>query len=234
MKLRSTIIATAAVSTSLALLSCGGGPNFSYQNVRVTITPEIKSIPVNATQIFNTSTVNAPNVPLWSINGNYTSGLVTGGSFNSSTENPSSATFTAPTAPPIYTDAQVSAGAVQGSVRLSAGVSVNPNSSPDLIVTSESFVIIGPISVGISPPMSSVQLTGTQQFAGYVVGSVDTGLNWQVDGVGGGSLSGIVTPTGLYTAPSAIPVPGKIVTVSAVSLADPTKSASSVVTLTPP
>jgi hypothetical protein len=73
-------------------------------------------------------TRNAPNVPLWSINGNYKSGFVTlGGTFVSTNSQPATAIYTAPAAPPIYTDAQVSAGAIQGSVILAAGVSIDQN-----------------------------------------------------------------------------------------------------------
>jgi hypothetical protein len=58
-------------------------------------------------------------------------------------------------------------------------------------------------------------------------------VTWQVNGVAGGNTTvGTVTAGGVYTAPSAVPSP-ETVTVTALSAADPTKSASAQVTVTP-
>jgi hypothetical protein len=227
-------LAIGVASCTIVSIGCSGGTSFSYQNVTVAIAPQIKSIPVNGTQVFSTTTKNAPNVPLWSLNGNYVSGAITtGGSFTTTAMDPSSVIYTAPAVPPIYTDAQVKAGAVQGSVVFSAGVSIDPTSAFNQIVTSETFVVTGPISVGLSPSTASVQLNGIQQFAAYAVGSINNNLIWQVNGVaGGGTASGVIDSNGLYTAPSTIPMTGNTVNVTVVSQDDPTKSATSLVTLT--
>ncbi len=92
------------------------------------------------------------------------------------------------------------------------------------------------VTTGISPLTASVALNGTQQFNGYAVGNTNNGVTWQVNGVTGGSTAaGTITTSstagGLYTAPAAMPMTGKTVTITAISQADPTKTASAVVTL---
>ena len=66
MKLRSNILSIPTICWTLVLTSCGS--RYSYQNVTVTISPQITSIPVNGTQVFTTTTTNAPNVPIFLLN----------------------------------------------------------------------------------------------------------------------------------------------------------------------
>jgi len=88
------------------------------------------------------------------------------------------------------------------------------------------------VTAEISPTTASVPLNGTLQFSGYAVGSVDNAVVWQVNGVAGGSTTaGTITTTGLYIAPATLPMTGNSVTILLVSHADPTKSASAVVSL---
>jgi hypothetical protein len=232
MNLRSASFVLIASST-VTLTSCGS--RYSYQNVAVTISPQIASIPVNGTQVFTTTTTDAPNVPLFAINGSIVN--TPGGPTGSFTPGPNDAegstTYNAPSTPPIYTATQVALGLVQGSVTVVASVFNNPNNVLSTTSTSVTFVITGPITAGISPTTASVKLGATQQFTGYSVGSTNNSLTWQVNGVAGGSTaSGTITSGGLYTAPSAMPVTGNMVTVTVVAPADITKTASSTVTLT--
>jgi hypothetical protein len=235
MRSKSTALGIAVSGFILSLTGCFGISSFTGRNVTVTIQPQIKSIQVNSSQVFTSVTKNAANVPLWSINGNYRSGFSTpSGTFISISSQPALATYTAPATPPIYTDAQVNAGDIQGSVILAAGVPIDPNAL-DRTFATDTFVILGPVSVGIKPSSVSVQANRTQQFDAYVVGTLNTALFWQVQSLtGGGSSYGSISSTGLYTAPMAIPATGSLVTVTAVSQADPTKTASSVVSLASP
>jgi hypothetical protein len=235
MKLRSSALPIATICLSLALTSCLEVTQVSGPNAIVAIQPPIQSISVGAIQTFTTITKNAPNIPQWSLEGNSTSGLPTvAGTFVSTSSNPASISYTAPAVPPIYSDAQINGGAIQGSVRLAAGIIIGQYSY-DQIVATETFVVLGPVSVGLSPRDVTVNIDTTQQFAAYAVGSLNTSLVWQVNSVAGGSTTyGLISPTGLYTAPTAIPMTGKLITVTAVSQADPTQSASSDVTLNSP
>jgi hypothetical protein len=80
-----------------------------------------------------------------------------------------------------------------------------------------------PVSVVVSPILATVPAGTTQLFIATVSGSANTAVNWQVNGIVGGSPAvGTVDPNGLYhapNAPTAVPV-----TVTAVAQADTTKS----------
>ena len=89
-----------------------------------------------------------------------------------------------------------------------------------------------PVRVTISPVSATVGAGGTQQFTATVENTNNTAVTWQVSGViGGNATVGTISSSGLYTAPAVVPNPA-IVTVTAVSQADPTKSASAQVTIT--
>ncbi len=229
----SIALAVIAISSNLFITSCGGHSSpYSYVNVGVSIAPQITSIPVNGTQTFTATVTNAAPYVVWGVMGSQNSSPV--GTFTTATTDAPTGTYTAPAAPPTYSAAQLAAGAVQGSVTLSAGVTTTPGSF-NLTTTTLTFVIAGPISVSLSPTTASLHVGGTQQFTGSAVGSTNTSISWQVNGVpGGGTATGTITTAGLYTAPATLPMTGDTVTITAVSQADTTKSASSVVTLASP
>ena len=87
------------------------------------------------------------------------------------------------------------------------------------------------VSVSVSPSSAGLQVRSTHQFSATVSGDSNTGVTWYVSGVqNGNSTYGTITKAGLYTAPESIP-PGGSVSVTAKSLADPSKSASATVTI---
>jgi hypothetical protein len=87
------------------------------------------------------------------------------------------------------------------------------------------------VSVTISPTSASVRIRTSITFTAKVSGSSNTQVQWQVNGVAGGNLTvGTISAAGVYTAPAAVPSPNTV-TVTAVSAADPTKSASATVTI---
>src|SRR5947207_14951625 len=89
-----------------------------------------------------------------------------------------------------------------------------------------------PVRVTISPVSATVGAGGTQQFTATVQNTSNTAVTWQVSGVTGGNATvGTISSSGLYTAPAVVPNPATV-TVTAVSQADPTKSASAQVTIT--
>lgn len=97
------------------------------------------------------------------------------------------------------------------------------------------------VSVSISPSLITLATMATQPFTATVSGSTNTAVTWQVNGVSGGSsTNGLVSTTilgtaneSLYLAPSTVPSPASI-SVTAVSQADPTKSATATVTIQAP
>jgi len=86
---------------------------------------------------------------------------------------------------------------------------------------------------------NTVPLGGAQQFNGYAIGNLNNALLAKVNGVVGGSVAtGTIAPSPVgfygyytYTAPATLPMTGSQVTITFVSQADTTKSASAVVTL---
>jgi hypothetical protein len=87
------------------------------------------------------------------------------------------------------------------------------------------------VSVSISPTYAVVQLGQSLQFTATVHGTGNAAVIWQVNNANGGdSTTGTVSTSGLFTAPLALPTPATA-TITAVSQADPTKSATAVVTL---
>lgn len=97
------------------------------------------------------------------------------------------------------------------------------------------------VSVIISPTTATLATLATQPFTAIVSGSTNTAVTWQVNGVSGGnSTVGLVSTTvpgtsneSLYLGPSAVPSPATV-SVTAISQANPTKSASATVTLQVP
>jgi serine protease len=91
--------------------------------------------------------------------------------------------------------------------------------------------VCAPVEVDVSPATTSLQAGGTRTFTATVANAADTTVTWQVDGVvGGNSTFGTISATGAYTAPASVPSPA-IVTVTAVSNQDATRSDSASVTV---
>ena len=87
------------------------------------------------------------------------------------------------------------------------------------------------VTVSISQPYAQLMVGKSLQFSATVGGTSNHGITWQVNNANSGTTaSGKITKTGLYTAPSSAPYPA-IATITAVSKADPSVSATATVTL---
>jgi hypothetical protein len=87
-----------------------------------------------------------------------------------------------------------------------------------------------PVSISISPTTATLNPEIQQQFAATVTGTNNTSVQWQVNGItGGSSQAGTITTSGLYTAPTLDKT--SQVTVTAVANADSSKTASAQVTV---
>jgi hypothetical protein len=235
MKSRYTLLGSAAITFAVALLGCSNQSAGNPLYLGVDIQERPVSIPVGGQMQFTAAVSDAAAVPQWSI----LNAAATSSSAGSFTTEPapannltSSILYTAPAAPPIYT----AQGFTQGVVTLVVSATAPPGTSYPTATDSVTFYITAPsITVGLSPSTASVKLGTTQQFFGYAVGNVNNTLIWEVNGVPGGSTANgtITSPAGTYTAPATMPMGGNSVTITAVSQADLTKSASSTVTLLP-
>ncbi len=88
------------------------------------------------------------------------------------------------------------------------------------------------VKVVLQPTQISLSLGQPQQFQATVTGTSNKSVTWFAGGVAGGTASaGTISPSGLYTAPIAMPSPSTV-TVTALSNADSSAAASAVVSLT--
>jgi hypothetical protein len=87
------------------------------------------------------------------------------------------------------------------------------------------------ITVAITPSSGFVLLGNPQKFTAAVTNTTNTQVDWSVNGVAGGNnIAGAITADGTYTAPADLPVQ-PVVTITATSRADTSKSASALLTI---
>ena len=107
-----------------------------------------------------------------------------------------------------------------------SGLMIDPNSGQAVQSTT--------VNVVVSPNSASIQTNATQQFTATVTNATTQTVNWSVNSApGGNSTVGLVSTTGLYTAP-AVPPSGGTVTVQAASTVSPSAIGSAIVTVTAP
>ncbi len=82
------------------------------------------------------------------------------------------------------------------------------------------------VSIWVGPASATLTANGQQQFTATVAGTSNTAVTWSMS-----PSLGTLTANGLYTAP--VVSSSQTVTITATSVADPTKSANAAVTLTP-
>ena len=203
------VSAAAATTTAPANASTGKCPA-AVLPVAVTVTPATATVQAgNGMKTFAAAVTNTSNTAVtWSVNG------VAGGN--------------------AMIGMISTAGVYQApaSVPTPATVTVTATSAADTTKSASAQVTIAaPIAISITPTMVSVQTAMSQTFTATVTGSSNTAVNWSVNGVAGGNATvGMISSTGMYTAPMTVPSPA-VVTVTAVSAADSTKSASAQTTV---
>lgn len=109
---------------------------------------------------------------------------------------------------------------------------------PIVLIAGLSNPLAAQVSVSISPSTLTLATLATQAFTATVTGSTNTAVTWQVNGATGGSpANGLISTTvlgtsseALFLAPAALPSPASV-SVTAISQADSTKSATATVTI---
>ncbi len=195
----------------IAGCSSSGGNSSTAQGIVVSVTPASAAVQVAGTQTFTASVANTSNTAvMWNVNG------VAGGDSTHGTVS-STGTYTAPTAVP------------------SGAVTVTATSAADTTKSGSATVTIKAgtgVSVSVTPATATVSTAGMQTFTASVANTSNTAVTWQVNGVAGGDAThGTISSAGVYTGPAALPCP-TIITITAVSAADGTKSALATVTIT--
>jgi hypothetical protein len=181
--------------------------------VLLSINPTTATVPTAGVGSFTATVTGTTNTAVaWSLAGPGCSGSSCGSLSTSS----NSAIYAAPAVAPSPASVTVMATSMADSSK-SASANVT---------------IVAVVVVTVTPANTSVVTGGTQQLNASVVGTSNTGVNWTVQGAGcSGTACGTINSNGLYTAPAVVPSPANV-TVTATSLADPSKTgATSVVIL---
>lgn len=202
-----------ALGLAAFISACGNnnsGTGPQTPPVIVSISPASASVQPGKQVQFTATVKNTTNTAVtWQVNG------TTGGTSGNGTIT-TGGLYTAPlTAPP-------------GPITVKAVSQADMTASASAMVT-----IVLPVgSISISPGSATVLAGATQQFTATVSGA-STGVVWQVNGTTGGSAAlGIVSTSGLYTAP-ATPPSGEKVTITAVSQSNASESGTATVTVAP-
>ncbi len=102
---------------------------------------------------------------------------------------------------------------------------VTATSAADASKSASASATVAPIGISISPATGTVGAAGTQSFTATLTGTASTDVAWTASG-------GTVNGTGA-TATWTAPVSGGEYTITAASVADPTRSAAATITVTP-
>ncbi len=120
----------------------------------------------------------------------------------------------------VTSGGQYTAPSSAGTYTVTATSAADKSKSASAVVTVSQPI---QVSISVSPTTASLQTGGQQTFTAVVNGTTNTAVTWAASG-------GIVTSGGRYTAPSS----AGTYTVIATSVADTSKSASAVVTVSQP
>jgi hypothetical protein len=206
-----------ALFFAASFLGCGGvaGPAPSPpppSGVTVSLTPASASVLLGEPQAFTAVVSNSTNTAVtWSVNG------IPGGNATVGTIS-TIGVYTSPRGLPR-----------SGTANVQATSTADSSKSATAVVT-----ITTDVSVSVSPQTMPVELGATRAFTATVnsAGNPDRAVNWIVSGSGcSGAACGAVDPAGTYTAPQVLTAP-PIVSVAAISVADPSKSGAAAITIT--
>lgn len=209
-----------AILPITSLLGCGGlvgsgppQPPPPPPGVSVSVSPTSANLVLGAQQTFTATVSNdstTTNVT-WTVNG------IAGG-------NPAVGTIDANG---VYTAPGILSAPATIIVQATSVEDPTKSASASVHVTSD-------VSVSVSPTSSSVELGASAAFSGTItsMGNPNPGFTWAISGIGcTGASCGVVDANGTYTAPQILPAATNI-TITATSIADPSKSAAASIAIT--
>lgn len=212
----SRLLSVLAAIRVLTISGCGGGsaetpPSPPPPAVTVTVSPTSGSILLGNSEGFTATVANATNPSVtWSVNG------VPGGSAPTGTIT-AAGLYTAPGDLPSPAIVQITATSV-----------ANPTKSATAQIT-----VTSDISIALLSAATGVELGATQPFRATIssAGHPDTSVRWSLTGATCPTACGAVDLAGNYTAPGILPSPATA-TITAQSVADPSKQTSAPITIT--
>jgi hypothetical protein len=205
------------LAAATLLPGCGGGPGTITPPpppppaITVTVAPMNGSVLLGNSQALTATVTNSTDANVnWSVNG------VPGGSVSSGTIS-LAGVYTAPGDLPSPAIVQVTATSQADSTK---------SATAQLTVTSD-------IAITLAPPSASVELGATQAFHPTITsaGHPDTSVRWSLSGPSCPMSCGSVDLSGNYTAPGILPSTAAA-TLTAQSVADPSKQATAPISIT--
>jgi hypothetical protein len=201
---------------------CGGGiasslvpkppiPTPTPSSISVTVTPATASVLLGNPQTFASAVTGTTDTRvLWSVNnvpgGNLSAGFIT--------------------AAGVYTAPQI--------LPMPANITITAQSAADSTKqTSATIVILSDISVVLTPNAIGVELGAVQPFHAAITsaGQPNAAIRWSLSGIACPAACGSIDVNGNFTAPQFLPSASTL-TLTAQSVADPAKQASTTVTIT--
>jgi hypothetical protein len=179
--------------------------------VTVTVTPATTSLLLGNSQTFSASVTGTTDTTVsWNVN------AIAGGSPITGTIT-SAGMYTAPADLPISPTVQITA---------------TSNSDPTKFATAP-LTITSDVAIALTPSAIGVELGATQPFRAAISsnGHPDTAIRWSISSPACPAACGALDANGNYTAPQFLPSPASV-TVTAQSVADPSKQAFATVTIT--
>src|SRR5712672_1718814 len=201
---------------------CGGGiagsvvpkppvPTPTPSSISITVTPATASVLLGNPQTFASAVTGTTDTRvLWSVNkvpgGNLSAGFIT-----------AAGVYTAPQILPMPTTITITAQSAADSTKQ----------------TSATIVILSDISVVLTPNAIGVELGAVQPFHAAITsaGQPNAAIRWSLSGVACPAACGSLDVNGNFTAPQFLPAASTL-TLTAQSVADPAKQASTAVTIT--
>ena len=179
-----------------------------YTNVRVTLLPPVK---VNLYSSYFTDTVNQTS------------------QFSAQVLNTTNTAVTWSISPTVGAVSTTGLYTAPASITTQQTITFTATSVADPTKSASGTVVLNPpVAVTMSPAAVTLLPAATQQFNAYVAWNSNTSVTWSLS-----PALGSVSSAGLYTAPSNTSVV-QSVTLTATSVADPTRSAAAAITLNPP
>jgi Bacterial Ig-like domain (group 2) len=180
--------------------------------ISVTVTPSSATVSAKKTQQFTAKVSGSTNSDVtWVIDpSDGSAGIIS-----------QSGLYVAPDSPPTKAVIITARSVADSTKSASASVKVEPAAAVPAQPSA--------INVTVTPSPAIVPVKKTQQFTANVSGSTNKDVTWLIDPSDGSA--GTISQSGLYTAPDS--PPAKAVTITAKSVADPTKSGTATVKVEP-
>src|SRR4029077_8058098 len=214
---RATIVVLLALAAGPWSFCCGAGgasqppPPQPPPAIEVTVTPPSGSVVLGNQATFTATVRNTADTAVsWSVNavagGNAPLGTIT-----------TAGVYTAPGDLPSPATGQITA---------TSHADATKSATANVAVTSD-------ITLNLTPNPASVELGASQAFQATVTssGHPDTSIRWSLSGPACANVCGAVDASGKYTAPQILPSPASA-TLTAQSVADPSRQISAVVAIT--